>query len=49
MFKDCINLTQIMRQNFIEPDSSKHSKDEFEKHSNQKDYVKMLSDMREVN
>ena len=47
-FKDCINLIDIMRQNFIEPDRNIHSDTEFEKHSNQKGYVEMLTGIREV-
>ena len=35
-FKDCINLTKIMRQNWIEPNRSIHSEEEYEKHLNQK-------------
>ena len=35
-FKDCINLTEIMRQNYTEPDRNIHTDEEFELHSNQK-------------
>ena len=37
-----------MRQNWIEPDRSIHTEEEYEEHSNQKRYVQMLSGMREV-
>ena len=39
----------MMRQNYINPDEINHSKEDYEMHSNQKLYVEMLSDMREVN
>ena len=36
-FKDCINLEQQMRQNYTEPNKNLHTKEEFDKHKNQKD------------
>ena len=47
-FKDCVNLTKIMRQNWTEPDRKIHSEEEYQKHLNQKGYVQMLSGIREV-
>ena len=37
-----------MRQNFKEPNRNIHTAEEYERHSNQKAYVEMLSGMREV-